>query len=412
LERGLSTQGEPKEIWWGRPDRTSILPDPERYIKGFLYEPINGTQDIPFAPHEVIWIPYPNPLDEYAGLSPLAAARGSADYATEAIRANTRLFKNGMQIGGLVMPPAGSPRELTPEQARELDQYFIRRFQGQDKAHRWATLRHNYEIHESGTTPKEADFLGGLAFSIEDVARAYKVPLDLIGGQRTYQNVEAALKALWMHCILPEAEFFATELTEKLLPMFPAQAADEIAFDISGVQALQESTNDKWTRAKEELEKGALTINEWREEAGREAVAWGEVFWAPSSLRPIDDAQKLLDMQDSAAEALQKGAPQDGNQDAAGQGGQGEDGKDGAAVQAESQAEDEAVARALVDVRRRQQASIHARAGAEIPFAYARWVKEYRIALRRAGLTERRAQHLAHTLNTELYEQVRNEVAV
>jgi HK97 family phage portal protein len=399
LERGVSSMGEPKEIWWGRPDRVSILPDPVNYIKGFLYEPVNGTQDIPFLPHEVIWIPYPNPLDEYAGLSPIAAARGSADYATEAVRANTRLFKNGMQIGGIVMPDADSPRELTPEQAKELDNYFARRFQGQDKAHRWATMRHHYDIWQGGTTPKEADFLGGLAFSIEDVARAYKVPLDLIGGQRTYANVEAALKALWMHCILPEAEFFATELTEKLLPMFPAQAADEIAFDVSGVQALQESTNDKWTRAKEEMEKGSLKINEWREEVGREAVPWGNVYWAPSSLRPIDDAQKLLDMQDSAAQALEQGAqPPEQDQPPP--------------DEPPAEAESEAVERALVDVRRRQRASIQARNGAAIPFAYAKWVKEYRIALRRAGLSERAAQQLAHRLNTALYDQLRAEVSV
>lgn len=402
LERGPSGLGEPKEVWWARPDRVSILPDPVNYIKGFLYEPLNGTQDIPFTPQETIWIPYPNPLDEYAGLSPIAAARGSADYATEAVRANTRLFKNGLQIGGIVMPPANSPRELTPDQAKELDAYFTRRFQGQDKAHRWATMRHNYEIWQGGTTPKEADFLGGLAFSIEDVARAYKVPLDLIGGQRTYQNVESALKALWMHCLLPEAEFIATELTEKLLPLFPAQAGEMIEFDTSGVVALQEAEGDKWKRAKEQLGTGALLINEWRESIGQPAVPWGDVWWAPGTLRPIEDARKLLDMQDQAAAALQQGAqPSDGQDEPPD--------ADEQSVDEQAQAEAAAVERALVDVRRRQRASIQARAGGDIPFAYARWVKEYRIALRRAGLSERAAQQLAHRLNTELYDQLRAE---
>jgi HK97 family phage portal protein len=406
LERGPSGLGAPTEVWWARPDRVSILPDPATYIKGFLYEPLNGTRDIPFSPGETIWIPYPNPLDEYAGLSPIAAARGSADYATEAVRANTRLFTNGMQIGGIVMPDANSPRELTPEQARELDSYFSRRFQGQDKAHRWATMRHHYEIWQGGTTPKEADFLGGLAFSIEDVARAYKVPLDLIGGQRTYANVESALKALWMHCLLPEAEFIATELTEKLLPLFPAQAGETIEFDTSRVVALQEAEGDKWTRAKEQLGSGALLINEWRESIGQAAVPWGDVWWAPSSLRPIEDAQKLLAMQDSAAEALSQAGgaqPPDAEQDTPA--------VDEQATEPD-QAENEEVDRALADVRRRQRVSIQARAGGDIPFAYARWVKEYRIALRKAGLSERAAQRLAHQLNTALYEQIREGVGI
>lgn len=422
LERGASGLGAPREVWWARPDRVSILPDPVNYIKGFLYEPLNGTQDIPFTPGETIWIPYPNPLDEYAGLSPIAAARGSADYATEAVRANTRLFKNGLQIGGIVMPPAGSPHELTADQAKELDSYFTRRFQGQDKAHRWATMRHNYEIWQGGTTPKEADFLGGLAFSIEDVARAYKVPLDLIGGQRTYANVESALKALWMHCLLPEAEFIATELTEKLLPLFPAQAGELIEFDTSGVVALQEAEGDKWTRAKEQLGAGALLINEWRDSIGQPAVPWGDVWWAPGTLKPIDDAQKFIDMQDSAAQALKKGT--NGNQDTDKEdaGGQGDgqavgDSTEGQSQEDTSQGENgravrqEEVDRALLDVRRRQRASIQARAGGDIPFAYAKWVKEYRIALRKAGMSERDAQRLAHALNTELYDRLRGETA-
>lgn len=428
LERGASGRGAPREIWWARPDRVSILPDPQTYIKGFLYEPLNGTQDIPFSPGETIWIPYPNPLDEYAGLSPIAAARGSADYATAAIRSNTRLFDNGMQIGGIVMPDANSSRELTPKQAREIDAYFTRRFQGKDKAHRWATMRHHYDIWEGGTTPKDADFIKGLTFSIEDVARAYKVPLDLIGGQRTYANVESALKALWMHCLLPEAEFIATELTEKLLPLFPAQAGETIEFDTSKVVALQEAEGDKWGRAKEQIGGGALLINEWRDSIGLPAVAWGDVWWAPGTLKPIDDAQKFLDMQDSAAKALTQGGLDNGKEDvAAGQDtsqgqdatGQADDGADQGQSGQETASQgqngravhEEEVARALSDVRRRQQISIRARSGGDIPFAYARWVKEYRIALRKAGMGEREAQKLAHQYNTELYDQLRSEAA-
>lgn len=469
LERGKSGRGAPREIWWARPDRMSILPDPVKYIKGFLYEPLNGSADIAFEPQEVIWIPYPNPLDEYAGLSPLAAARGSADYATEAVRANTNLFRAGLQIGGMIMPPKESHRELTAEQARELDAYFARRFQGQDKAHRWATLRHNYEVWEGGTTPKEADFLGGLNWSLEDVARAYKVPLDLVGGQRTYQNVEAALKALWAHCILPEAEFFATELTEKLLPMFPAQAGDEVAFDVSKVAALQEAEGDKWGRAMQQLEKGALTVNEWRDEVGKEAKPWGDVWWAPTTVTPVGgelaataegegdpsrtgadilgyhieqgvvtrnearaelglpaideskdtqlrELKALLSVVQAAVNtgvSLEAALKLVGMESTLGE--KEEDGQqqppqlqDGQTPPEEPPAElPPRILDALTTLRRRQRASILARTGAPEPFEYARWVKEYRIALRAAGASEADAQRLAYELNTRAYDALR-----
>jgi hypothetical protein len=232
-------------------------------------------------------------------------------------------------------------------------------------------MRHNYEIWQGSMTPKDADFLGGLAWSLEDVARAYKVPLDLIGGQRTYANVEAALKALWMHCLLPEAEFIASELTERLLPMFPAQAGDVVEFDISGVPALQEAEDSKWTRRMQQLEKGALTINEWREEAGQTPVPWGDVWWAPAGLRPVDGVPEPLEPNDPATEP--RVSPGE------------------AAVQEEDAAElEQRYAGVLADVGRRQRQSTQAGGGGD-----ARWLKAYRVALRAAGASERDAQRLA-----------------
>lgn len=376
LERGLSSVGEPREIWWARPDRVSVLPHPTEYIKGYLYEPLNGGRDLAFAPSETIWVPYPNPLDEYSGLSPLLATRLAADYGTKALGANNQLFDNGFNIGGIVMPDNKDHRELTPEQAKELDRYFDRRFGGKDKAHRWAFMRHAYQIWQGSMTPKDADFLGGLKWSLEEVARAYKVPLDLIGGERTYANVEAAQKALWMHCLLPEAEFLATELTEKLLPMFPAQAGELIEFDISGVVALQEAMDSKWTRAMQELERGSMTLNEWREEVGREKVAWGDVWWAPSGLRPID---AVPEPQEIAAPSM----PDDQQQDQTDQQDQ---------EAADDTAELEQRYAAALDTVRRRQVQSH-EAGASLNTA--RWLKEYRVALRQAGASEGEAQRLA-----------------
>jgi HK97 family phage portal protein len=289
LERGPTTKGMPKEIWWGRPDRVSIIPDVNNYIAGYLYDPANGEDPIPFRPWEVIWLRYPNPLDEFSGLSPLAAARVAADYATDAMRSNRNLFANGLQMAGALFPKAN--QKLSPEAARELEMVLDRRFKGVDKAHRWGVFRFEADVKEFGISPKDAEFLGGMQWALEDICRAYKVPLDLVGGQRTYENVGAAERAVWIRCIAPEARFIGMELTEHLLPMFPGQA-DVAEFDLSDVEALQEAEGERWTRAKEEIAAGTLLINEWRDEQGREPVPWGSVWWASSSLTPISSAEK------------------------------------------------------------------------------------------------------------------------
>ena len=289
LERGESGRQPPREIWWGRPDRVRVIPDPVNYIKGFLYTPTTGVLPIGYDPGEVIWFRYPNPNDEYAPLSPLAAVRLAADYATAAVKSNRNLFENGIQAGGFISPKAGTTFES--DQAEDLERALERRFKGVDKAHRWGVFRFEAQVQPSGFTPKEAEFLGGITLALEDIARAYKWPLDLIGGRRTYENVDAAMKAAWTNCVLPEGRFISTDLTEQLLPLFPGQA-DLAEFDASGVPVLHEAEAAEWTRAKEKIQVGALLVNEWRESRGQKALPWGDVWWAPAGAVPIASAER------------------------------------------------------------------------------------------------------------------------
>jgi HK97 family phage portal protein len=279
-----------------KPDRVKVYPHPTQYVRGFGYQPVSGGPEIWFDPDEIIWMRFPNPLDEFSGLSPLAAARLAADLASGAAKSNLYLFKQGYQAGGIVMPPKGST--LTPEQAVELEASLDKRFKGVDKAHRWGVMRFETELKSLSVTPKDAEFLGTLTWSLEEVARAYKVPLDMIGGQRTYENVQAAERAFWYRTMEPESRFITSELVEQLLPMFgrssigtQSAGIDLIEFDLSRVPILQDAESEKWTRAREQIEVGAITVNEWRKDVGMEPVKWGDVWWAPGTVMPVEDAE-------------------------------------------------------------------------------------------------------------------------
>lgn len=284
VERGQSGRSTPREIWWARPDRVTIVPHATEYISGFLYTPPDGGEDIFFTRDETVWFHYPNPLDEYQGLAPLAAARLSADTASAAMKSNRNLFTNGIQAGGMLVPKSGTT--MTEEQAEELELLMEKRFKGADKAHKWGVLRFEAEMKPLAISPKDAEFLGALRWTLEDICRAYGVPLDLVGGQRTYENVQAAERAIWTNTIWPEAQFIASELTEFLLPMFGTEA-DLVEFDNSDVEALHESETAAWERAQGQIEKGAITVNEWRTDQGLDPVAWGDSWWAPLTVAPV-----------------------------------------------------------------------------------------------------------------------------
>lgn len=277
-ERGPSGRQPPQELWWGSPTRVSVIPHPTEYVNGFLYMAPNG-QRIPFSTGEVIWMPKENPLDEFSGLSPLGAARLAADVASAAMKSNRALFTNGLQMGGLLTP--AKDKTLTPDQAKELELMLDRRFKGVDKAHRWGVLRFDAQIQNLGVTPKDAEFMGALNWSLEEICRAYHWPIDLVGGQRTYENVNAAHKAAWTHCLLPEATFIASEMNEKLLPMFGSGL--ECEFDSSDIEVLHEDETAKWQRSYQQIQVGAITVNEWRADQGKEPVSWGDAPKGPAA---------------------------------------------------------------------------------------------------------------------------------
>ena len=65
--------GIPEEIWTLRPDRITIVPDPQNFIRGYIYE-VDG-QRIPLEAVEVVHFKRWHPSNDYYGLSPLEAAR-------------------------------------------------------------------------------------------------------------------------------------------------------------------------------------------------------------------------------------------------------------------------------------------------------------------------------------------------
>ena len=305
--------GVPVEMYWARPDRVRVVPHATDYVARFEYTPKDGADPIRFAPEETIWFRYANPLDEYSGLSPLVAARLAADTQSAAMKQNFSLFRQGISIGGLVTPAAGVP--MSQDAAREIRDQLRDRARGAANAHRWLVLVNDAKFTPMTMSPKDAEFVELHKLTLEDVCRPYGVPLDLVGGQRTYANYDAAVKAMWTETVIPEAAFLADEITEQLLPMFqrPGDRADVASFDHSGVECLQDDEQAKWTIAQGQIEKGAITVNEWRKRYKLDPVGWGDVWWGSVALTPIRDAEPPEPPDALAADANPADA---GNEDA------------------------------------------------------------------------------------------------
>ena len=206
----------------------------------------------PLPASDVVWLRYVDPDDpDYGALAPAQiAALGSEAYG-QAMRSNLDIFRKGLRASAIITPPEDMAA-LNWDQAEELQSDVDRQLRGARNNHNVAVMPFRFGVQDMGITPHDAEFVALLEFSIEDVGRAFKIPIEMIGGtRRTYQNAEAADRALWARCLEPEAAWIAEELTAKLIPAAGLGPEYVLGFDLCDVTALQDDESLRWTRDRE-----------------------------------------------------------------------------------------------------------------------------------------------------------------
>ena len=256
--------GVPVELWPLRPDRVKVVPDDNEYIRGYLYTGRSGEQ-VSFAADEVVRLRYFNPLDEYAGLSPIAPVRLTLDMGRDALLSNRSGLANDGSPG-VVLQTEG---EYDEEEIKRLIEKWESRFSGPLNRLRPAVLSAGMKALKLGFSPKDMEYISALRWTVEDVARAYNVPKPLLHDleRATYSNIETARRMFWETCIVPELRFFEEKLTESLLPMFGDRSL-MAEFDTTNIEALRESESERAKRIQMFVSSGVMTIDEARAELG------------------------------------------------------------------------------------------------------------------------------------------------
>ena len=259
------------EIWPLRPDRVRIIPHKQNYIKGYVYSGLAGP--VAYASDEMVCIRYFNPMEEYAGLSPVAPLRLSADMGLESLKFNRNFFRNSAQPDVIFT----TDESMTDEEVEDFYQRWGKRYRGPANAHRPAIASFIKEIKTLGFNQRDMEFIQGLRWSLEDVSRVYGVPTPLLSDlqRATYSNINVAERLFWRNTMVPEMKFLEEQLNEKLMPRLGYPDL-RIEFDLSAIEALQETETEMVDREAKLLDRGVLTINEVRRRRNLPDVSWGD----------------------------------------------------------------------------------------------------------------------------------------
>lgn len=265
------------------PDRVQIIPDDRNadYVKHFEFTDYSGhVREL--LPKHVIWIRDPHPLDPFCGVTPLEAAGLSIDLDVKARTYNISFIDNDGRPGGIV------GIDLDGVDQREVNRIQKRLAPGAHNAGQLTlvgTGPGGVTYVDTSARPREMAYETLSGTSKGEILAAFGVPESIVGNasERTYANADREEYNFWDHTELPHLNLIASG--------FDPDLDDEwiVRFDTSSVQALEFPRRQAREEARKEWEAGLITIDEYREIAGRPAfnVPQSRALWISPQKAPV-----------------------------------------------------------------------------------------------------------------------------
>ncbi|MCX4994269.1 phage portal protein [Streptomyces longwoodensis] len=245
-------------------------------LVGFMIRRADGSQ-VPVLPEEMLWLRYPHPFDPLGCLAPWKAARHAVDMDAYAREWQRSSYANGARPSNIVyLGDMDEPNFAATKAA------WRSSMQGPENAGRTLFVRSQpgasgpnggkgIAVERVTFTPEEMEYLESRVANADEVMLAFGVPRDYLLGGTTYENRTAAKATLWSDTIRPKLEMVSSEIDLRMLP----SDAEEAAFDLSGVDALQDSQDSVANRARALLYADGVMIDEARAQIGLDPLPGG-----------------------------------------------------------------------------------------------------------------------------------------
>jgi hypothetical protein len=204
-------------MWYVRPDRMEPVPDPDRFLVGWIYTGPDGTQ-VPLKDSEVILEKRPSPLDPYRGAGPVASILPNIQQQRYATEYQRNLFLNGADPGGVITVP----NRLTEPQFDELINRWRESHRGVARAGQVGVLEDGMTWEPNAHTNKDMEY-GQLRLANRDELReAWRIHKAMMGSSDDVNraNAQTAEETFVDWQMLPRLNRRRDTLNSKLLPLF------------------------------------------------------------------------------------------------------------------------------------------------------------------------------------------------
>ena len=235
---------------------------------------------------EILHIPdFRLPGQRY-GLSPVAACRTTLGAAMAADVYAASYFGNAANPGGVIEVPG----ELTEEQAGDIGRDWNLTHTGPYRAGKIGILSGGASFKPLQINAQDAQLLDTRRFSVEEIARIFRVPLSLLGhpvaGAMSFASVEAQNLSFVQHSLRPILERIEQSLST-LLP----ESDGFIRFNLDAL--LRGTTLERYDAYTKGLREGFLSLNDVHAYEDMAPIEDGDQYRVPLQNIDASDAKDV-----------------------------------------------------------------------------------------------------------------------
>lgn len=197
------------------------------------------------------------------GLSPLETLRRvlAEEHASGEYREG--FWKNSARMAGIITRPKDAPR-WEPKSRDRFKSEFEQLYSGGQNSGKTAILEEGMEWKPVAFNAQESEYLAGRKLTREECARAYHIPLPMVGilDNATFSNIKEQHKNLYQDCLGPWLAMLEQDIEMQLLGDFADREGVYVEFNIA--EKLQGSFEEQTTAMQASVGRPWMTANEAR----------------------------------------------------------------------------------------------------------------------------------------------------
>jgi len=261
--------GVPEELWVIPTQWMYVVPDKEKFIKGYVLQIPNsdsGVTRIPFDIDEIVHFKDPSPNNLYYGVSWLGAMSEAYNLQVNIDRYDISFFSNMARPDGVLEAPEGAI--VAPSLYEKIKKEFKQRYTGVRNVLTPLVLQGGLQWKQISQAPADLGLKDTRRDSLERIAMASGVPLSkLITENVNKSNAEVAQTDFLRDTIRPRLTLFQEKINEKIMPLYGGEFF--VAFD----NPIPEDREFQLKQDAMDVRNGIRTVDEIRADRGLSPMA-------------------------------------------------------------------------------------------------------------------------------------------